>query len=239
MGFTGKALYTGLHIAATRIQTAQGNVTSGNIIENGGVTLGAGLTPQGLVAVSKLCGLLMADYVVSPARHRAAACCSRMASVNTSNPGILRCCSSSMNPSRRRLSTSAAFWLRREPPPNNWISMRCCDRLNSSQGIVGILTVPVIPDRRLIGYVVNSRRASAGNISRACGVNREPLTRSMRFKVRSATASQNSAETPSSSISMTRCSSASRSVHVRPSIAHLDSPQIPRAMIGRLSLKLY
>jgi hypothetical protein len=79
-----------------------------------------------------------------PARHRAAgACCSRAPSVNTSNPGMLRFCASSINPRRLRPSMSAAFWLRKEPPPNNLISRRCSDLVNSSQGIVGILMVPV------------------------------------------------------------------------------------------------
>jgi AraC-like DNA-binding protein len=78
-----------------------------------------------------------------PPRHRAAAaCCSRMPSVNTSNPGMLRFCASSINPRRLRPSMSAAFWLRKEPPPNNLISRRCSDLVNSSQGIVGILMVP-------------------------------------------------------------------------------------------------
>jgi hypothetical protein len=54
----------------------------------------------------------IAAYAI-PARRRAAACCSRIAIVNTSNPGMLSFCSSSMKPRRRRSSTSAAFWFRR------------------------------------------------------------------------------------------------------------------------------
>src|SRR5882757_868253 len=78
----------------------------------------------------------------SPRHRAAAACCSRMPSVKTSNPGMLRFCASSINPRRLRPSMSAAFWLRKEPPPNNLISRRCSDLVNSSQGIVGILMLP-------------------------------------------------------------------------------------------------
>jgi hypothetical protein len=88
-------------------------------------------------------------YAGVPARRRAAACCSRKASVNTNNPAMLSFCSSSTRPRWRRPSMSAAFWFRTEPPPNNLISRRCSDLVNSSQGIVGILMLPVIQDRRL------------------------------------------------------------------------------------------
>jgi hypothetical protein len=57
-------------------------------------------------------------YAPSSARRRAFAYCSRVASVNTSNPGMPRFCSSSTKPRRRRPSMSAAFWLRNDPPPN-------------------------------------------------------------------------------------------------------------------------
>jgi hypothetical protein len=78
-------------------------------------------------------------------RRRTAACCSRIASVNTSNPGMLGFCSSSMKPRRRRSSTSAAFWFRKEPPPNNLIKRRCSDLVNSPQGIAGIVVMlPVV-----------------------------------------------------------------------------------------------
>ena len=84
-----------------------------------------------------------------PARRVAAACCSRIASVKTSNPGMLRFCLSSMKPSRLKLSMSAAFWFRNEPPPNSLISRRCSGLVNSSQGIPGIMMLPVILTRRL------------------------------------------------------------------------------------------
>jgi hypothetical protein len=85
-----------------------------------------------------------AAYAI-PARRRAAACCSRIASVNTSNTGMLSFCSSSMKPQRRRPSMSSAFWFRKEPPPNNLISRRCSDRVNSSQGHRVHLDAPCNP----------------------------------------------------------------------------------------------
>src|SRR5450759_2350967 len=53
----------------------------------------------------------------------------------------------------------------------------------------------------------------------------------MRVKVRTATGSHNSAETPASNIAIARCSSASRSVQEMPSIAHLrvEAPRDDRA----------
>src|ERR1035437_949293 len=55
----------------------------------------------------------------------------------------------------------------------------------------------------------------------AAGVNRELLMRPMRVKVRRATGSHNSAETPAANIAIARCSSESRSVHEMSSIAYL------------------
>jgi hypothetical protein len=60
-----------------------------------------------------------------------------------------------------------------------------------------------------------------------------------RVKVRSATRSQNSVETPSANIAKVRCSSVSKSVHAIPSIVHLGSSLIPDAMIGPEKLKIY
>ena len=82
-------------------------------------------------------------------------------------------------------------------------------------------------------------RSAVVSIFSAAGVNREPLTRPMRFKVRRATGSQNSIETPSPNIATTRCSSGSRSVHEIPSIAYLGSSPIGCAMIGPAKLKIY
>jgi hypothetical protein len=93
-------------------------------------------------------------------------------------------------------------------------------------------------DEPVINYAANARRTAAASICSACSVNREPLMKPMRFKVRSATGSHSSAETPSANIAMTRCSSASRSVHEMPSIARLGS-SIPTTMIRPRSLKIY
>jgi hypothetical protein len=97
----------------------------------------------------------IAAYAI-PVRRRAAACCSRIASVNTSNPGMLRFCLSSMKPRRRRPSMSAALSFRKEPPPNNLISRRCSDLVNSSQGITGTLMLPLI----LVEQAVTAIRAT-------------------------------------------------------------------------------
>jgi hypothetical protein len=71
---------------------------------------------------------------------------------------------------------------------------------------------------RTTDYAANALRTAAASICSAAGVNRETLTRPMRLKVKRATGSQKSVETPSASIAITRCSSASRSVHEIPSI---------------------
>src|SRR5450759_2197538 len=61
----------------------------------------------------------------------------------------------------------------------------------------------------------------------------------MRVKVRTATGSHNSAETPASNIAIARCSSASRSVQEMPSIAHLrvEAPHDDRACDVKVLLK--
>ena len=145
-----------------------------------------------------------------PARRRAPDCCSRIASVNTSNPGMLSFWSSSMKPRRRRPSMSAAFWFRTEPPPNSLINRRCSDLVNASQGTTGIFMLPVIQDQRaaiMIAYAANARRTAADSNCSPAGVNREPLTNPMRLTVRRATGSHKSVETPSANIAMARCSS--------------------------------
>jgi hypothetical protein len=75
------------------------------------------------------------------------------------------------------------------------------------------------PDRD--AYAAKARRTAAVSICSACSVKRQPLMKPMRFKVKSATGSHKSGETPSANIAMTRCSSESRSVHEMPSIDHL------------------
>jgi hypothetical protein len=87
-------------------------------------------------------------------------------------------------------------------------------------------------------YAAKARRTAAVSICSACSVKRQPLMKPMRFKVRSATGSHKSAETPSANIAMTRCSSESRSVHEMPSIDHLGS-LIPLIMIRPSKLKIY
>src|SRR5664279_4898214 len=57
----------------------------------------------------------------------------------------------------------------------------------------------------------------------AAGVNRPPLTKPMRAKVRITTESHNAKGTPAPSIAIVRCSSGSRSDHEMPSILHLCS----------------
>jgi hypothetical protein len=75
-------------------------------------------------------------------------------------------------------------------------------------------------------HAANALRAASDSICSAAGVNRERLTSPMRLKVRRATGSHRSLETPSANIAMARRSSASRSVHKIPSIACLGSSLI-------------
>jgi len=60
----------------------------------------------------------------------------------------------------------------------------------------------------------------------------------MRFKVKSATGSHRSVETPSINIAMVRCSSSLRSVHEMPSIAHLARHGIPQPHDSSRRLKI-
>src|SRR5258705_10129032 len=62
--------------------------------------------------------------------------------------------------------------------------------------------------------------AALRNLS-AAGVSCPPLTRPRRAKVRRATRSHSSTETPAPNNAIARCSSGSRSVHETPSITHL------------------
>jgi hypothetical protein len=72
-------------------------------------------------------------------------------------------------------------------------------------------------------YAAKPCRTAADSISSAAGVNRVPMTSPIRLNVRRATWSQNSVETPSANIAMTRCSSELRSAQEMPSIVHLGS----------------
>jgi hypothetical protein len=65
------------------------------------------------------------------------------ASVNTSNPGMLRFSSSSTKPRRRRPSMSAAFWFLNEPPPKSMMSKRCSGLVISSQSVADIFDAPL------------------------------------------------------------------------------------------------
>jgi hypothetical protein len=55
-------------------------------------------------------------------------------------------------------------------------------------------------------YAANAFRTASDSICSAAGVNRERLTSPMRLKVRRATGSHKSVETPSANIAMARCS---------------------------------
>jgi hypothetical protein len=87
--------------------------------------------------------MLISVYAAVPARRMTSACCSRIASVNTSNPGMLRFSSSSTKPRRRRPSMSAAFWFRNEPPPKSLMSKRCSGLVSSSQSVADIFDAPL------------------------------------------------------------------------------------------------
>jgi len=91
--------------------------------------------------------------------------------------------------------------------------------------------------RMTSGYAANSRRTAAEINCSASNVNREPLMRPIRFKVRSVTGSQSSAENPTDSIARARCSSASRSVHEISSIVSPGS-LMPRQDDGPKKLKI-
>ena len=81
-------------------------------------------------------------------------------------------------------------------------------------------------ERAMADHAANALRAASDSICSAAGVNRERITSPMRLKVRMATGSHRSLETPSANIAMARRSSASRSVHEIPSIACLGSSLI-------------
>jgi hypothetical protein len=139
---------------------------------------------------------------------------------------MLRFSSSSTKPRRRRPSMSAAFWFRKEPPPNSLINRRCSDLVNSSHRHRGHLDVPcnsrATPYIRnattMIAYAAKACRTAAESNCSAAGVSRENLMSPRRVKVRRATGSQNSVETPPFNIAKVRCSSTSKSVHAIPSI---------------------
>jgi hypothetical protein len=81
-------------------------------------------------------------YAAKPIRDRASACCLRIASVRTSNPGIDRLSPSSTKPRARSSSTTTRSSFRRVPPPNSLISARCSNRVNSSQTVVSSIVDP-------------------------------------------------------------------------------------------------
>jgi hypothetical protein len=80
----------------------------------------------------------------------------------------------------------------------------------------------------MIAYAANACRTAADSNCSAAGVSRENLMSPRRVKVRRATGSQSSVETPPFNIAKARCSSTSKSVHAIPSILHLVSPPISR-----------
>jgi hypothetical protein len=88
-------------------------------------------------------------------------------------------------------------------------------------------------------YVANSCRMAALRNLSAASVNLEPLTRPMLIRVRRATGSHNSTETPAPNIAIARCSFESRSVHEMPSIAYLrvELPRNDRACEVKVLLK--
>jgi hypothetical protein len=123
-------------------------------------------TPSGFDDVERLKCLQVVlpkfdDYAASPTRIRASARCRRIASDNTSSPGIARASLSSTKPRARNSFTIAGSSRRRLPPANNLMRARCSNLVRSSQ--VEASAIGGIPR---VSSVINHRAAKVNEALR-------------------------------------------------------------------------